>query len=260
MGPVEAIKIDPWLGKAKDLLVLIPALHLFCCFIYLFAYYWSFGHGLIYFASPSEVFSVSMSKVAPLYISLAVGLAFGAWSYESEDEINQRYSETSAKLVKSSRKWQSRLISIVVFITFLHGLLASFLSDYIFWLNILLPVFLLLPYVLGYFWPRQSSAWLLFRPTAWLFVAILAVFGFGLIDGQLAAKIKVDLESEELSSCDEVLILKDVGDRFLAVDSDNNRVVVSENCDVIFGVVDGKEVAFEKEPSSVKVIVDHFRK
>ncbi len=67
--------------RAKELLIIIPAAHVFLCFTYLFFYDTSFGYGVWLFSSPTDVFSISFSDVAPGYIFLFLGILLGHYVF-----------------------------------------------------------------------------------------------------------------------------------------------------------------------------------
>jgi hypothetical protein len=52
--------------------------------VYLFTYHAGFGNGLSLFASPTDVFSVSLSDVAPGYIFALIGVALGYFALPSK--------------------------------------------------------------------------------------------------------------------------------------------------------------------------------
>ncbi|NVE95133.1 hypothetical protein [Altererythrobacter lutimaris] len=238
----DALKwLDPWLSKAKDLFVLIPALHIFCCFVYLFFYYYSFGNGLIYFASPTEVFSVSLAEVAPLYLFGGLGLIIGAWSYQTDDQIESRHSKAGARVAKGLKYSQHAFVGLLALALLVVGAVSSMIEGYIFWFLMIFPLVLLFASSLSAFAVHKGLTVNAIMPIFWLSFAFISVSLNGLEDGQYASLVRVELDSISGPRCHEKVILKDDADSFLAVDKDNNRLIVDKECATKFKVIDGTE-------------------
>ena len=230
------------IGDLKEWLVIIPAIHIFACFLYLFFYYYSFGHGVIRFASPTEVFSVSLSVVAPIYLFGGIGFLIGRWSHETAEEIDQRYSEKAAAVVKRSKAWQSKLLYGSAVILLIFGVISSYLMSYIFWNSFTLPVGLFVVAILS-----KYSLNYQFPPTAMIvalgLTAALTMITFrGLADGQEAARLTVE-KFEQQPSCDKFVILKDVSENFLAIDQENNRLIIDDACKEKFRLINAADNA-----------------
>ena len=235
----DLLKVNT-IGDVKEWLVIIPAVHLFACFVYLFFYYYSFGHGLARFASPTEVFSVSLSEVALIYLFGGIGFLLGRWSHQTDEEIDQRYSENAAAAVRKANIWETRLLFGLAALSLIFGFIASYLHSYIFWYAFTLPVGLSFVAILSKFSVKQQLP-----PTAILVglglaVAMTLITFRGLADGQEAAHLTVK-KFEQQPTCGKFVILKDVSDDFLAVDQENNRLIIDDNCEEKFRVIDAAD-------------------
>ena len=222
-----------------------------------FFYYYSFGRGLIYFASPTEVFSVSLAEVAPLYLFGGVGMAIGIWSYESDEEITERYSEKSARVVKKVKTWHRFGIILFALVLFVIGVLASVLSGYIFWHLFLIPAALVFAWLSGAYISTKGLApsilWLVYGVGS----ALIAICLNGLSDGQSAAKNDFSFFVDR-PQCDDLVILKDVSQRYLALNKGNDRFIVNEECKQMFMIIDGGEGIFYKDINPARFIVSMF--
>ena len=251
--------VTHWFGKLKELVVIIPAIHIFCCFLYLFFFYRSFGAGLVIFASPAEVFTVSITKVAPVYISIVLGGLFGYWSFETDQEIEDNNKPKAARVLKGVKRGQFWLIIIVSALAFLIGLTASVIGPYVHWYMMSFAFVLSSAFMLGKYGAElglQSRTTLIFGFFAY---SLLAIAINGLDDGQSLAKIRISHTDHEGAKCDEYIIVKDVADNFLAVDSAQNRVLVDQECELKFEIISGENVRLDRVPNPFLTIFEKVR-
>ena len=240
------------LDSLKDLLIIVPALHLFCCFLYLFCFYYSFGHGLIYFASPTEVFTVSIAEIAPVYVFGGLGMILGVVTRPQDND------DDSQKAVKrrplSLWFW---LIVLIAALSFATGVIASILSGYIFWDSFLIALVLVVSAIAGYLTAKyqvdQASTYAVLAISG----AILIVAIRGLDDGQSLAKLRLDLDNLHAPTCGEYHVVKDVADRFLSVDTEQNRVLIDSKCEASFILIKGGEIPFDHEPNPFRLIYEN---
>ena len=129
-----------------------------------------------------------------------------------------------------------------------------------FWYMFLLPLGIATSWAVGYFagtrgLPRSVTYGL----NAFL-IAIICIAIFGLSDGQNAARSPNSIVERGSVRCNEKLILKDVSDRFLAIDSEENIVIIDQDCGVVFDVIAGGGNAPESPHNAYKVIHDYYVK
>lgn len=247
---------DDWGEKARDLILLIPALHVFCCFFYLFFYYQSFGNGLIFLASPTEVFSVSLSELAPLYISLGAGLLLGLFTFGTDPTQDQNRSQSGKEKPKHWFMSSLGVFAAFSMLVAILGAVASVSSGYIFWYVFAIPAALVISFLIGYFGAKRGNSYSEVLVAIIASTVLIAIAYNGLSDGQHYAKVKLSLSDRGFVTCGDVRILKDVGDNFLAVDEDHSRIIISSACEKLFEVIPGEEVSFDKPPVIAEVLAD----
>lgn len=228
------------------MLIAIPALHLFICFFYLFFYQASFGRGLENFASPRDIFSVSISRIGIIYLASAIILLV-IFLFNFGVRLERSNERMKARKVTSRRK----LITVVIMGTvILTAAALGPLSIYVVHYNrtgfhaytlLYFPSVVFISIVNAIFFRRYgiASKWV---PVAAIVVAVmLSIAISGMNDAQEARAVNYEEERAEKASCGNFVVLLPVGDLFLAVGTDNARVLIDENCQPKFSLYQGYE-------------------
>lgn len=121
------------LQKVKDLIVIVPAFHIASAFIYLFFYYNSFGNGLVYFASPTDVFSVSIADVASSYLAIFAGAAITHVFFRDPERGNVYQHERRSDEENEKRAPADRIFYKAVVWFFVIVSIINFLFCYAYW-------------------------------------------------------------------------------------------------------------------------------
>lgn len=217
----------------KRLIILLPAAHFTFVLIYLYFYYEGFGRGLSIFAAPTDVWGVSLSDVAPAYVSFFLGAVIGSVQ-------SNAFSSTSAHASAGSqqRRLIHRVVTIVIVLTAIITVLAFSVAFYVvqrdfqlFAYNLLyLPIGITLVIaesaVSGFPSPPPMRARL-------LLIGILAVMMIaisGLSDGEYDRKLSYSELKSELALCSKRKLLRKIGDVYLAASQNGMRVIVDEDC------------------------------
>jgi hypothetical protein len=209
----------------KDVVILVPAIHLTLCFIYLYLYFAAFGTSLALFTSPTDVFSVSFLNIAPFYAGLVaqpIIMQIPVWHLEATED------RTKVKPLGAVGK---TLFALPVVLGLIVGTayysVAGFFPTY----NAILVI------IMGMWW----FAWSHLRiKRSWrtpvlitLFIAI-ALLSFNAIkDGQRDRYYALD-QFKAAPRCGNVIVLRTLGDRFLALDNSGQRIIVDSTCKTEF--------------------------
>ena len=216
------------LSKIKEGLLIVPAVHFLICIIYLDFYYRSFGNAVQTFASPTDVFSVSLAQIAPTYLSFAIGGALGL----APRAFGSRVPSAPLKEPTTAVRilvWVTVFMAVLSLISFyLYHWLTSY-YQYFYLLSIpvlLLILYLYLPELTRRHWSTANLAF--YIGTAVLLIVCIN----GLSRGQADRMISYDDAAKDHPRCGEYVVVAPLGERFLAIASDQSRVVINEDCEV----------------------------
>jgi hypothetical protein len=218
--------------RLKELLIVIPAAHIFLCFCYLFFYYSSFGHGIWTFSSPTDVFSVSFSDVAPGYIFLALGMAAGYYAFAPRPNADR--SGGSAPRYLAVMFWV--FVAGSAFMV-LVALAVWMRSGFLFFELLTGPMALLTGYAWGRWGRRFTGAALAHYLTLGIPLAIVSMAFRGLSDGQLDRAVIASDLSASSPRCGDKQVLRALASDFLAVGPDNSRLVIDRDCRTKFTLI-----------------------
>jgi len=215
--------------RVKELLIIIPAAHIFLCFCYLFFYYSSFGYGIWLYSSPTDVFSVSFSDVAPGYLALFAGMAVGQFAFYSPPKMD---GETAGIPLYTKIALWSIMTFIVVSIalTIVTWFRSGFLLYYLIMAPVALPV--------GLAWRRwgrnltTNVTMLNIGIAASMAVVVMAFRGLG--DGQTDRSGSIAEVGADKPTCSDKTVLRALSSNFLAAARDNSRVIIDQDCKVKF--------------------------
>jgi hypothetical protein len=218
----------------KDVVVLVPAIHLSLCFVYLYVYFASFGSSLALFTSPTDVFSVSFYNIAPFYAGILLQpliMFVPLWNLEAEEEPSE---------LKPIGVVSKVLYAIPVVWGFLVGLVYYSVTGFFPTFNFFLFA------AMGTWWFARMH---LRRKRPWRTPILIALF-FALIllsfnaikDGQRDRYYAVE-EFKTVPRCGDVVVLRTLGDSFLALDQSGRRLIVDESCRTRF-VIGGPRADF----------------
>lgn len=221
-------------------------------------YYLAFGRGLVLFASATEVFAVSLSKVGPLYLYGGIGCLIGWWSHESDEEIDNNYKERDARIVKYVKRNSPYVWLFLCAFIFIINIWSYLLDDYVRWIELQFPLV-----IFGIYASQKSLEGVrATQPIRFIGMVAALVIGSislnGLADGTDAAKIIVSADKNNSPSCNGYIILKDVSDYFLAADLENNRILVDKDCDLKFLISEAENLNLRRRHTSIEEIVDHY--
>jgi hypothetical protein len=250
------------LARVKDLLVIIPAFHLATCVIYLFFYYSAFGVGLAYFASPTDIFAVSLADVAPGYVWLILGLTLSHFAFRSNWRENRFRFETldpedqerlrpRAKSVLRILYWgigillaQSGMIALLDYIA--TGYVNTFFAAIFAQLAVISVSTIALH--------RLNLTKTTYDILSNAGVIVVALATSGASDAQIDKHLRYSEMLSPSAMCGQMKIRKRVSEYWLAVSPDNGRYLVDDNCDRKFVVVQGQQFS----PLSVGAPSEHI--
>ncbi|WP_109356410.1 hypothetical protein [Sphingorhabdus sp. EL138] len=249
------------LDKLKDLSILIPAIHIVMCFSYLLFYYMSFGYGIHIFSSPVDVFAISLGELLPIYIFLALGSVIGIGQGKlfisfardlTDDEIESIGESKLSRFLAVSKGNPHMFIALVGGSVFV---LLALLSVIIFYARTGFLHFTFANIVLIFGWVvidqffvRRSGLNKIQRELIFYggFALIMTVSA-GLHQGQMDRHLAYSQLESNNPKCEELIVLRSLSDRFLAVDKDNTRLIIDEECKPVFTLFDSS--GFQKFPA-----------
>ena len=237
-------------------IVIIPAIHLLICLIYLFFYHYSFGEQLANFAEPTDIFSVSLDDIGPTYLYIFIGFASGVW-------MAPRRSGNEAEEAFDARKDRERkiflwVISIPSVFLFLIGILYSISEGFVIWYFFQIPFIIFTIASLGYYFSKRSIDFNYYFLFSLATILMLSSAFRGLDDGQNDKRVPYSKAIDEYVQCGEYAIIRRVGEYYLAVEESEARILLNSDCENKFLLENGKNIILKREISPADSIRDLF--
>ncbi len=236
----EVTVVEKFLNFAnlKSFLVAVPAIHAFCCLIYLMFYDLRFGFRIWQFTGPGDIFSMSLGVVIPFYLSTAVGILSGIWmaspikiirTDKDRMEIGPNNINFWIKNSHITAFFAVAIFSIIYLMT--NDIIISIYKS-IFRIEIILyPCLVALIFFDIFFISKHIES----KPLKHLvFYSIFGIFGVAfnaMMVAQKDATTPYSELSQESPKCGKYSLVMPHGDSFVAVRSDNARVIISKKCD-----------------------------
>lgn len=222
-------------GFFTSAIVLIPATHLLLCYLYLFFLHWGFGPELGRYAGAADIFSVNLSGVLKFYFTFGVGALFGyLFWYEKPLEVVGR---EEFRLASSSKSWFANAPFFIAYVGCLVALVYGLVFQtrlVSFALLIVLAPFL--GYLSGYILTKNSLSVRLLIPSYFVIIGMILIPTEAYREGfHFRHKSFEYLQASSLMCDDEgTLILFPVSDKYVAMDKEGRRFLVSDDCDLVF--------------------------
>lgn len=247
--------------RLSHTLVAIPIAHILGSAFYLYSYCLGFGANIVAYASASDLVSVSINDMVPVYVlSLIVPILITVSRLSSPhpyavDKVNALPIEQRAKGHSDNRMFR-RVVMITAAIGFLIcvGMLLWSLWNgnqfpYRFlWIGFQLPGAILW---MIFCEKRGYSNWT-YEAGAILSGFVTALFCIGAGNGQTDRFIPYNVAKTSHTACSKAVVLRQLSGRFLAVMPDNSRAFISDDCKVKFTVPAPKGQSPYQEPKQVK--------
>jgi hypothetical protein len=219
------------LERIKELLIIIPAAHIFLCFVYLFFYYSSFGYGIWLYSSPTDVFSVSFSRVAPGYLWLFAGMLVGHFVFSPTVTSVSSGELPGVPLYFKFALW-SAVAGAIVFVVL--AVIIWLRTGFLFFQLLTNPMALLVGYSWASWGRKLTSNLVTLNLSLALPMAIISIALAGLGDGQMDRSGRISEVGANRPTCNDLTVLRALSSNFLAVARDNSRVIIDQNCKVKF--------------------------
>ncbi|WHO37260.1 hypothetical protein PMI04_011825 [Sphingobium sp. AP49] len=226
-------------------LVAIPVAHILGSALFLWSYCLGFGANIVVYASASDLFSVSISDMVRVYVlSLLFPLVITLTRLTSAtpyavDMANALPLDQQAGAHATNRKMRKFLnwIAIAIFLIFGGRALYEYLSDEQFpyptiWVAFQVPVLIAWMVLCE---KREFGNWT-FESGALLGGFVLSLFCIGATKGQSDRFLPYADALTTHTTCSKSVVLRQISSKYLAILPDGSRVLISEDCKVVFRV------------------------
>lgn len=243
-----------WDKIIQRLAVIIPAIHIASCGIYIVGYSVGFQDQIASLFSPSDFITITFNNLVLLYTSsiilpgLIVLMRHRTGATYAQDSIDAASDEKVRTALQKQLSFMRGLIKIFLVLTFLFSLAIILLTAY---LNafpryqILLVMLTLSFSVLFYGEAGRHNIHGLRAELAWIgLVFFVAVFGFALDQGIRDRRLSYDDLGNSYFYCKNLKVLSPVGVYYIAVEKGGRRFIINDECKAIF--------AFNKKEAPIK--------
>lgn len=225
---------------ARQALIVMPVVHLALCALFLFFYQFSFGHGLSEFYSASDILRVSYRDIGPAYLAFILALTLGiplGFLYHSDNKYT-----SGRKSILSRQSFIGIIIAIAGFGLFIN----SFVWARIHWIFLeKLPISSFITVIMGVGFIifgvgvfKDKMKEIHFFTTILIFPIIITSW----VGASYAEVDKIQYYKELLPErpiCKRTVILRSLGEHFLAVDRWDRRIIIDSNCNEKFYLMRG---------------------
>lgn len=236
-GDTPTNKLLIFLGRVA---VLIPVAHILACSINLIGYTLAFGGNITSLLSVADLFSITFSGMGTAYvIGLFIPAAFIWWLHSMPDPppvVVQNQEEGEALKVKWKRNAiiRDRVTSWVGILMIGFAAFRSFYdqpnSPALFFQGVFLTY-------IKEFWNGFERRGLtnIQTSTIWILLMFVTVaFGSGSFDAQVDRRAPFKEVRVGRYGCGDYVVLRHVGDDFIAVRRDDRRIIINQDCKILF--------------------------
>jgi hypothetical protein len=222
----------------KDLLFILPLIHVTFCFIFLEFYSLGFGSSIDAFFSPSDILHVSFKNIALGYLSLVFILPTACF-IGLRVKNSRPASDKSAKTLPFT--WQAMSLVFIHSLTLAMMLGLSVLFGIIFYrLTRDISVSSLVGGTIALVYAFLLGIYL--RDTSKAFPVYLSLVSLPFAAAAFSGAITAEMESTETyetakphsATCGDFVIIRVVGDHYLAISRKNDWFLVDSQCDARF--------------------------
>lgn len=227
----------------STLLIAVPLTHLIITSVYLLCYCIGFGGNVGAFISVDDVFSTSLTQVAPIYVT---GLLFPgllilwrhSWKYPyeadriaaMEDPVRQRQAALHLKVVQSAL-FVTALVSLAIALVRIGDAYLRATHIPVFTLSIL--TFTFGPIILGRYLGRGKITWRVYEVATLALMFSASALASGVDRGQSDRIRDYASLSEVRPMCGDYAVLRKISGQMLAAGPRNERVLLDEDCNQI---------------------------
>lgn len=226
-------------------LVAIPVAQILGSAFFLWSYCLGFGANLVAHASATDLFSVSISDMVRVYavslifpLSITLMRVTSATPYAA-DMVNALPIDQQASARATNRKFRIfiNVISIVVFLFFGGRVIYEYISGKQFpyaqlWIAIQIPSVVVW---MKFCEVRNFSNWT-FESGALIGGFLISIFCTGAIKGQSDRFLSYEQARATHTYCSKSVVLRQLSTKYLAIQPDGSRALISEDCKAIFGI------------------------
>ena len=234
----------------KDIVILLPAAHVLMAASYLLSFHLGFGWNLVVFASPADLFSVSLSDVALGYITVLIGVGAGLWIARPDKPAPPPSGEASR-----TARIADYILYAALSVGVILGFAIYFKTGAIFVHYFSLPLSFAIGSIamrlgrkIGLSFGRRIGL-------ATFFLMIVLVSSSGFSDGQYDRMQHYAKLSSGRPSCNGSVVLRSLGANLLAARPDQSRVIIDTSCAVKFVVFPSSSFAPLPAESPLSIIL-----
>lgn len=238
-------------------LVAIPVAHILGSAFFLWSYCLGFGANLVVHASASDLFSVSVSDMVRVYaLSLVLPLAVTLMRVTSATpyavnmanalpQEQQPSAHSRNKKMRSGINWFAAAIFVICLVRAAHDIYSGNQFPYtILWVALQLPATV----AWMTFSERRNYSGYTFEAGTLIGGFMISLFCIGATKGQSDRFILYKDAVGSHTSCARNVVLRQISGKYLAIQPDNARSLISEDCKVAFRVPPPRGRSLYEEP------------
>jgi len=216
----------------RDLALLLPALHLAFCFIFLTFYSLAYGSAIEVFYAPSDIFHVSFRDIAPGYVALAA-MIFIAIFFRRD---SRKLSAANGVDGQTAASRPRALLLVMAIASYALAVVSVIIASIYYKITGHLAVSAVVSFVLGLTVLYLRAQHLKNLDNLWPMVALAILFPIfvSAYSGAQSAEQDEFLTYARLQKnspgCGNFVVIRNIGDYYMAVAKDGRRVMIDEDC------------------------------
>jgi hypothetical protein len=244
-------KAKDWVPIASAVLIALSATHVVLASIYLYFYCVGFGANMAMFFSAADIFSISITRLSNVYVqAIVLPTALVLIRRGTGIKTNDEWIEAASTPELQRRRYNSLIVpqNIGKAVVWLALLYALPVSVWRFWAGEAASAYFILSmFALLTSWQLASRGLL----TAPLWIGLFFAAGVvgGGLDGGIRDRHAVYSAPESRPACKTMKVLGRASSLYVAVQPDNRKVLVKEDCSVVFSFPNPKITPWTFRPT-----------
>ena len=241
-------KLDEITALLPKAILSISLFHVSACVLYIIGYSFGFGHNLVAFFTPSDIFSIGLRDLTYVYLcSIAIPAAFKLHRLRQEkpyaadivaaieDDSDRRAA--FSKLIKT-RKTLTALSYILIVLSITYAAFSFYRGRPYRYVIATFPIYILMTVFSDNIKSALKIDYKVFEVVDLVIVLMCSSLAFGAYFGEMDRESTYEHISGNTFVCSDYAIIRGVSDKFIAVRKDDAKVIINEDCETMFGIVD----------------------
>ena len=239
-------KLDELTALLPKAILSISLFHVSACVLYIIGYSFGFGHNLVAFFTPNDIFSIGLRDLTYVYLCTIAIPAFVKLHRLRQEkpyasDIVAAIPDETERMTAAGRLIKIRsIISLVVYVLVAISIVYAAYAFYRGWpyryVVATFPIYLMITRFSQNIQTSLKIDYKVFEVADLVLVMMLSSLAFGAYFGELDKNATYETISKDTFICSKYAIIRGVSDNFLAVRTDDVKAVIDQSCETLFEI------------------------